>query len=138
MQLNKNLISYLDKSNINETINSNFLITDLEKIIYTSTDERNNDYLLKTLNSDLISLIEKWNCLEMSEKIIFVENNPTISIINNDTHNYSAIMIFPIYIDAKIEGLAIYFRNYGNYINSSQKAPNTIRKWIMKFLESSI
>lgn len=32
--------------------------------------------------------------------------------------------------------LTIYFRNYGNYITSSYKTPNTIRKWIMKLMKN--
>ena len=43
-------------------------------------------------------------------------------------------MIFPVYANNKIDGLAIYFRNYGNYIKTSSKAPNTIRNWIMKHI----
>ena len=38
----------------------------------------------------------------------------------------------------QLNGLAIYFRNSGKYIESSPKAPNTIRKWIMKFMGDEI
>lgn len=135
MELCPKLISYLDNCQIYKTLGSNFLLTDLERIIYSNTNDIYNCYCMRQLNIDIISLIDKWKNENTSLDTMLVENNPNISIINNDTCNYSAIMIFPIYADNEIVGLAIYFRTTGNYIKSSTKAPNTVRKWIMKFIE---
>lgn len=133
MHLSEEVISYIQSINIPKSINSNFLISDLEKIIYTATYE-DDYYISKPLNNDLLALIEKWKQLPVSEDLLFMENDSTVKLIDNDIENYSAQMIFPIYLNNSIEGLVIYFRNSGKYINSSPKAPNTIRKWIMKLM----
>lgn len=138
MQLSDRIISFIKKSNVPESINSNFLITDLEKVIYAATFEENEYYMSKPLNIDLVSLINEWNTLPISEDLFFMENNSTKKVINNDKNKYSGLMVFPIYPKDKIEGLIIYFRNSGEYIKSSSKAPNTIRKWIMQYMGNSI
>ena len=64
----------------------------------------------------------------------FFENQPNIKIIDTDEKNI-LLLWFSQYIFKKIyNGLTIYFRNFGNYIKSSSKSANSIRKWIMKFM----
>lgn len=138
MQLSKKAIEYIESTRLPYSINSSFLITDLEKIIYVATLKQDEYYMSKSLNNDVLNLIEKWNTLPISEDLFFMENKPRIKLISDDTKEYSSLMIFPMYIQNKLEGLAIYFRNSGEYISSSSKAPNTIRKWIMKFMGNDI
>lgn len=141
MQLSKKVIHYLSTLGLPDSIKSNFLIADLEKIIYTATDYSDEYYSSKPLSTDLLALIEDWKKLPISEDIFFMENNSTKKIIHNDSQKYSAQMIFPLYVEEgedKLQGLTIYFRNYGDYIKSSPKAPNTMRKWIMSFMGKEI
>lgn len=138
MKLTQPTLDFIKLSNISHCINSNFLITDLKKIIYAESYDSKYSYQSKQLSNNITSLIHKWSNLPMSEEISLMENNPSIQIVNNDTEKYSAMMIFPIYLDAKMAGVVIYFREKGNYIKSSSKAPNTIRKWIMKFMGNDI
>ena len=138
MQLSEKTIQYLSTLGLPNSINSNFLIADLEKIIYTATDHLDECYYSKPLSTDLLALIEYWKELPIAENIYFMENHYPIKIINNDSQKYSAQMIFPLYVEDKLQGLTIFFRNYGNYIKSSLKAPNTIRKWIMRFMGKEI
>lgn len=134
MQLSEKTIQYLSTLGLPNSIKSNFLIADLEKIIYTATDYSDEYYFSKPLSADLLTLIEDWKKLPIAENIFFMENNPTKKIICNDTQKYNSQMIFPLYVEDKLQGLTIYFRNYGIYNKSSPKAPNTIRKWIMYFM----
>lgn len=138
MKLTKQALDYIKLSKISKCIGSNFLIADLTKVIYTETYDSKFNYQSKYLSHNITSLINKWNILPVSEEIYLIENNPSIQIIDNDTEKYSAIMIFPIYLDKKISGVIIYFRENGNYISSSSKAPNTIRKFIMKCMGNDI
>lgn len=138
MELTKQALDYIKLSKISQCICSNFLITDLTKVIYTETYDSKCNYQSKYLSHNITSLIDKWNILPVSEEISLIENNPSIQIVHNDTEKYSAMMIFPIYLDRKISGMAIYFRGNGNYISSSSKAPNTIRKFIMKCMGNDI
>lgn len=108
MHLSEEVISYIKTVNIPKTINSNFLISDLDKIIYTATYE-DDYYISKPLNSDLLTLIEKWRQLPVSEDLLFMENNSTIKLIVNDIENYSAQMIFPIYLNNSIERIGHLF-----------------------------
>lgn len=134
MNLSNEVFNYLDFIKVQKTLNSHLLLTDLEKIIY-STDENYND---KQISKDLIELIENWQKEPISEDLSFLSNNPVIKITNDEIEFPLGIMIFPIYIDSKIEGLAIFYRNNGIYSNSSKKAPNTVRKFIMHFIGSNV
>lgn len=138
MELTQRTLDYIKLSNISQCINSNFLIADLKQVIYTENYDSKFSYQYKYLSDNITSLIDMWNILPISEQVSLVENNPTIQIVNNDTEKHAAMMIFPIYINKQIEGVIICFREKGNYIKSSSKAPNTIRKWIMKFMGSDI
>lgn len=108
MHLSEEVIGYIKTVNIPKTINSNFLISDLEKIIYTATYE-DDYYISKPLNNDLLSLIEEWKMLPISEYLLFMENNSTIKLIDNDIEKYSAQMIFPIYLNNSIERISYLF-----------------------------
>ncbi len=138
MELTQKALNYIKHSNIARCISSNFIITDLKRVIYTENYDSKYNYQYKYLSNNIITLINNWTHLPISEEISLVENNPKIKIINNDTEKYSAMMIFPIYLDKEIAGVVIYFREKGNYIKSSSKAPNTIRKLIMKFMGNDI
>lgn len=109
MHLSEEVISYIKTVNIPKTINSNFLISDLDKIIYAATYENDNYYISKPLNSDLLTLIEEWKHLPVSENLLFIENNSTIQLIDNDIENYSSQMIFPIYLNNSIERIGYLF-----------------------------
>lgn len=134
MLLNKNLLDYLEFTNVPKCTNSNFLITDLEKILFSSTCNSIKDCESLKLSENIINLIEKWSISPVSNDLFFVQNNPTFPITKNNLKKPSSIMIFPIYVKNKLDGLTIFYRNTGNYISTSSKAPNTIRNWIMKFL----
>ncbi len=103
MQLTKEVIDYISSINVPKSINSNFLVADLERIIYTATFSKNDYYMSNPLSKDIFLLIQDWNKLPISEDLFFMENIPNIKIINNDTEKYSALMIFPIYLDKKIQ-----------------------------------
>lgn len=103
MQLSKEAISYIESIDIYKTINSNFLVSDLEKIIYATTYEKDEYYLSNPLNNDLLSLIEKWKQLPISENLLFMENISTLKLVDNDSENYTAQMIFPLYLDNSIK-----------------------------------
>ena len=108
MHLSEEVISYIKTVNIPKTINSNFLISDLDKIIYATTYE-DDYYISKPLNSNLLTLIEKWKQLPVSEDLLFMKNDSTIKLIDNDIENYSAQMIFPIYLNNSIERIGYLF-----------------------------
>lgn len=103
MQLSQKAIKYIESANIPNTIDSSFLVSDLEKIIYTATNKKNDYYISKPLSSDLLSLIQKWQQLPVSEDLLFMENKCTIKLIDNDSETYAAQMIFPIYLNNSVE-----------------------------------
>lgn len=103
MQLSTDVINYIESIDIPKTINSNFLISDLEKIIYTATYEKDEYYISKPLNANLLSLIKEWQQLPISENLLFMENISTIKLVDNDSEYYTAQMIFPLYLDDSIK-----------------------------------
>lgn len=103
MQLSNDAIKYIQSLNVPHSLNSNFLICDLEKIIYVDTDGLNEYYNSKPLSNDILSIINEWYKLPLSEKLFLIENQPNIKIIDTDEKKYSAIMIFPIYIQENLQ-----------------------------------
>lgn len=110
MQLSEKVLDYIKFTSIPRTIKSNFLITDLEKVIYSTTIEEEDKeyYISKTLSNDLSSLIKEWSSLPISENLKLLQNSPCIDIIENDSKHYDSLMVFPIYISDKIERFSYF------------------------------
>lgn len=103
MQLSKKAVDYIQSLNVTNCLHSNFLVSDLEKIIYADAMDFNEYYNSKPLSNELLCLIDTWNKLPISEDLFLLENQSNIKIIGNDEKNYSAIMVFPIYVQEKIQ-----------------------------------
>lgn len=138
MKLSTQTIDYLESIPLDKFINSNIIITDLKKVIYTSTFSKSNLYISKLVSNDLLDLINYWNKMPISEDLFYLKNNPNMRLTINDTEIYDSLIIFPLYFNNNISGLSIFFRYTGTYTDKSLKAPNTIRKWIMKFMGNEI
>lgn len=135
MQITETLINYLKDSHLQ--LNSNVLLTDLNKIILADIFSFNDHYLNQPLNSELLDLIQDWKDKSYSNELSLILNNNPKKFIINDTTNYSAQMIFPIFHKDILQGLLLFFRTTGNYIKSSSKAPRTIKFFIEKMLEKN-
>lgn len=103
MELSKLTIDYISALNLPNSIKSNLLITDLEKIIYADTQYVDISYVSKPLSKDLLELINNWKGLPITEDLFLTENNPKKRIIDVNSETYSAQMIFPIYLNNKLE-----------------------------------
>lgn len=135
MQITETLINYLKDSHLQ--LNSNVLLTDLNKIILADTFSFNEIYLDQPLNNELLDLIQDWKDKGYSNQLSLILNHNLKKFITNDIANYSAQMIFPIFHDDILQGLLLFFRTTGNYIKSSSKAPRTIKFFIEKMLEKN-
>ncbi len=139
MNVSKKCMELLNNFNI-PRLKSNFLIADLKNIQYGILDNTSNsvlnydNYWHKPLSQDMLDLVEEWKNKVFSENLFLLLNNNLKQIVKNDTIKYSAQIIFPLFIDDKLDGFAIFFRTNGDYILSSSKAPNTIRNFIQKEL----
>ena len=139
MQVSEKCVELLNYFNIPK-LKSNFLIADSKNIQYgiideTPTSSLNYDnYWNQPLSQDMLDLVEIWKKQTFSEDLFLLLNNNLKQIVKNDIIEYSAQMIFPLFIDKKLDGLAIFFRTNGDYIISSAKAPKTIRNFIQKEL----
>ena len=139
MQVSKDCMELLNNFNI-PRLKSNFLIADLKNIQYGIIDETSNSFLNydnywhKPLSQDMLDLVEEWKNKIFSEDLFLLLNNNLKQIVKNDTITYSAQIIFPLFINEKLDGFAIFFRINGDYVISSSKAPKTIRNFIQKEL----
>ena len=139
MQVSEKCVELLNYFNIPK-LKSNFLIADLKNIQYgiideTPTSSLNYDnYWNQPLSQDMLDLVEIWKKQTFSEDLFLLLNNNLKQIVKNDTITYSAQIIFPLFINEKLDGFAIFFRTNGDYIISSSKAPKTIRNFIQKEL----
>ena len=66
---------------------------------------------------------------------MMIMNYYCLNLIKNDTNNYSAQMIYPLFNkDNKLLGLIIFFRTNKDYILSSTKPISTAVKFTNEFL----
>ncbi len=142
MQLSTKCLQLLQNSNIN-MLKSNILIADTKSILFVIIDKKSNPlldykyYYNKSLSQDMLDLENMWRNKESSENLFLIVNDNLKQIISNDTTHYSAQMFFPLFMNNKLDGFAIFFRIYGDYISSSFKAPKTLRNFIQKELDNA-
>lgn len=126
MQVSKKCEELLHNFNV-PSIKSNVLIADLELIQYGILDEENDksldydNYWRKPLSKDMLELANEWKDRTFSEDLFLILNDNFKQIVKNDTTKYSAQMIFPIFMDNKLDGLAIFFKTYENHTKNNQK-----------------
>ena len=136
MHISEKLKEYIADSKI--VCESNIIITNLDSIelIELLNDNAPNITLNDKLSNDILDLIEKWNSRNIDKNnLLCIMNYYSLDLIKDDTNNYSAQMIFPIFNkDNKLLGLIILFRTNKNYIISSAKPAITTAKFVNNFI----
>ena len=135
MHISEKLKKYLYDSKI--VCESNIIITDLENIKLIELNNNASSITSKDkLSNDILNLIKNWNSYNIDKSNLFcIMNYYCIKLIENDTNNYSAQMIFPLFNkNNKLLGLIIFFRTSKNYILSSTKPINTTVKFTNDFI----
>ena len=124
-------------------LKSNVLVSDLKMIQYGIYEDDffsnlyYNNYFHKTLHKSMQYIIDKWKDKKTSDDLYLILNENLIQIVENDTIKYSAQIILPIFVDNKLDGFLIFFRIYGDYIESSINPLKTIRDFLQKELNNN-
>ena len=98
MHISENLKEYLYNSKI--VCKSNIIITDLENIKLVEFIDNNTITITSNdkLSNNIFDLIKIWNSYNIDKSNLFcIMNYYCIKLIENDTNNYSAQMIFPLF-----------------------------------------
>ena len=136
MHISENLKEYLYNSKI--VCKSNIIITDLENIKLVEFIDNNTITITSNdkLSNNIFDLIKIWNSYNIDKSNLFcIMNYYCIKLIENDTNNYSAQMIFPLFNKTnQLLGLIILFRTNKNYIFSSTKPISTTVKFTNDFI----
>ena len=115
MQVSEKCVKLLKSLNIS-ALKSNVLIADLKTIQYGIVDEKSDpsldydNYWHKSLSKDILNLIKEWENKEFSEDLYLFLNDNFKQIVENDKVKYSSQIIFPLFFDNKLDGLAIFFK----------------------------
>lgn len=115
MQVSEKCVNLLKTFN-SSNVKSNILITDLKTIQYGIVDEKNDitldydNYWHKPLSKDMLNLIKEWQNKEFSKDLYLLLNDNFKKIVENDEIEYFSQMIFPLFFDNKLDGLAIFFK----------------------------
>ena len=115
MQVSEKCVNLLKSFNVSN-VKSNILIADLQTIQYGIVDEKNDftldydNYWHKPLSKDILNLIKEWENKEFSEDLYLHLNDNFKQIVENDEVKYLSQMIFPLFFDNKLDGLAIFFK----------------------------
>ena len=136
MHISEKLKEYLADSKI--VCASNIIVTDLENIQLVELSNNNVPKITPNdkLSNDILDINKKWNSYDIDKSDLFcVMNYYCLNLIKNDTNNYSAQMIYPLFNkDNKLLGLIIFFRTNKDYILSSTKPISTAVKFTNEFL----
>lgn len=136
MKITNDLKLYLDQTTT--IVNSEIIVTDLEKVLFTCFKHSDDSLLNKPLSQDMIELYDMWKNQQSYNDNFLMLNKDFKKITNEDDFiEYSAQMIFPIYHNNSIDGFIIFFRTFGNYIETSSKAPISARQFIEKFSDDN-
>lgn len=115
MQVSEKCVKLLKSFNLSD-LNFNILIADLKTIQYGIVDEKSDstldydNYWHKSLSTDTLNLIQDWKNEEFSEDLYLLLNNNFKQIVENDKVEYSSQIIYPLFFDNKLDGLAIFFK----------------------------
>ena len=136
MRISEKLKEYISDSKI--ICESNIIITNLESIelIELLNDSTPNITLNDKLSNDILDLINKWNSYNVAKSnLLCIMNYYCLNLIENDSNQYSAQMIYPLFNKSnKLLGLIIFFRTSKNYIISSARPAITTAKFINDFI----
>lgn len=136
MHIPEKLKEYLSESKI--VCESNIIITDLKSIKFMELLNNNAPIVSSNdiLSDDILDLVKKWDSYDINKNNLFcIMNYYCLDLIKNDTNNYSAQMIYPLFNkDNKLLGLIIFFRTNKDYILSSTKPISTAVKFTNEFL----
>lgn len=115
MQVSERCVELLHNLHI-PMLRSNFLMANLEEILYGIMYEQKNNsvsydnYWHKPLSNDMLDLANEWKNKEFSEDLFLILNDNLKQITIKDNTEYSAQMIFPFFVNKKLAGFAIFFR----------------------------
>lgn len=125
MRITNKLTDFLNLSG--ELSNSTIILTDTEKIIFTTSKKFKNLYLDKEISNNLKDILElyKLDCNSI-DYINMDMNNIMELIVNDNVERYRSQIILPIIHDT-VEGLLIFFVNNRNYIPSNLRFAMTTK-----------
>lgn len=125
MRITNKLTDFLNLSG--ELSNSTIILTDTEKIIFTTSDELNKLCLDKKISNNLKDVLNLYRLDTDTINYINTNMNNVIDLfVDDDIKRYRSQIILPIIHDT-VEGLLIFFVNNRNYIPSNLKFAMTTK-----------
>lgn len=125
MRITNKLTDFLNLSG--KLSNSTIILTDTEKIIFTTSKKFKNLYLDEKISNNLKNVLELYKLDYNSIDYINIDmNNIMDLIVNDNVKRYRSQIILPIIHDT-VEGLLIFFVNNRNYIPSNLRFAMTTK-----------
>lgn len=115
MQVSKKATELLKKLN-DSNLESNVLIADLNIVQYGIVNDKSlnyNNYWRKPLSKDILNLVHQWNNKVFSDNLFLLLKKDFKKIVDDDSTQYSEQIIFPIFMDNKLDGIVIFFKAKG-------------------------
>lgn len=129
MYITNPLIDFLKSSS--NLSNSNIILTDLEKIVFASSDIE-KDYLNSRLSNTLLQILN-FVCLPSTSYFNTTVNTIIPLIIDDNVSKYKSQIILPIFHDDIPEGLLIFFTDNRTYLPSNLKFAKTTKHFVELF-----
>lgn len=129
MFITKSLINFLNSScNLS---NSNIVLTDLKRIIFTSSDVE-TCYLNSKLSGSLKQILDS-NYLNKTT-YLNTTTDSIVPLIDNDNNlRYKSQIILPIFHNDVLDGLLIFFTEDREYLPSNLKFAKTTKHFVELF-----
>lgn len=129
LYITQSLINFLNSST--SLSNSNIILTDLEQVVFASSDIEKN-YLNRKLNKSLTQILSS-SCLASCNYLNNTRNSILPLIVDDDILKYKSQIILPIFHGDIIDGLLIFFTDDREYLASNLKFAKTTKHFVELF-----
>lgn len=131
MYITDNLIKFLNNSMI--LSDSTIILTDLDKVVFVTSNEDNN-YLNKSLHNDLKKFLNLYAIDSCYADYMNVSMDTIVPIVeDDDISKYKSQIVLPIIHNNVIDGLLIFITDKREYLDSNLKYAKTAKHFVEIF-----
>lgn len=129
MEINSKLTNFLNDAH--KLSQCNILLTDKSKFIFTSLCFENDIFIRKNISNDLINLTKLFIDDSNFAYTTISGENCCIPLLGNESINYTAQMILPIF-HKELDGFLVFFSTDRKYLESNLRFARTTQHFTEK------
>lgn len=129
MEINFKLTNFLNDAH--KLSQCNILLADKNKFIFTSLCSKGDIFIGRNIGNDILRLTNLFVKDPNFSYTTIYNENPYISLLGNETINYTAQIILPIFHE-KLDGFLVFFSTDRKYLVSNLRFAKTTKYFTEK------